>query len=169
MKRYFFALAAFVCLLPLQAQIKTAQAYYDYITDRQSVVEKALVNFSNALESDSAALMYDKLKTFKEECTKMTGYLETLEPFQGHTAWRDSAKELYVFYRELCEQEYVQLVDYSLRLTQLNETEYKHLSGMMSILTDEENKRVDAMNAAKDDFLKKFGPVKMKEQPKKEE
>jgi leucyl-tRNA synthetase len=168
MKQVVFGIVAFLGLLPLQAQqINTAQEYYDYVMDRQAVVEKSLVEFSNALESDSAAVMYEKLKTFREECDKMAAAMTALPPFQGHTAWRDAAKELYIFYRQLCEQEYVQLVDYSLRLTQLTEAEYKQLSEMMAVLNDEENKRVEAMNAAMEDFLKKFGPVKMRELPKK--
>jgi|GEM_PF-6834145 len=163
MKNFIATITVLTCLLPLQAQIRTAQDYYDYITDRQSVVEASLIGFSNALETDSAGLMYGKLKIFKDDCEKMAGYMDDLAPFRGHTAWRDALRDLYIFYYKLCEREYVQLVDYSLRLTQLTELEYRQLADMMNMLTEEENKKVEAVNMAREDFLKKFGPVNMRE------
>lgn len=163
MKNGIVTLILLGALAPAFAQIKTAQAYYDYVTGRQQRAENALLEFANSLESDSAALMYEKLANLDKECKSMMGAMNTLEPFRGHVAWRDALIALYQFYDGLTQKEYVQLIDYSLRLTTLTEMEFNELSKMMGKVTDEENRLIDAVNTAKEDFLKKYGPVKLPE------
>lgn len=163
MKKLGISFVFLFSVMHTYAQLKTAQAYYDYIITYQEKVEIALIDFSNSLESDSATVMYEKLKKLDEQSVSMMKRMESLEPFSGHTAWRDAVKNLYSFYHDLCQKDYIQLIDYSIRLASLTEIEFNELTKMMNAVTYQENELIEQVNKSRDEFLKKFGPVKMKE------
>lgn len=160
MKRLFIIGFILAAGTHAHAQLKTAQAYYDYIIQYQEEVETALVDFSNSLESDSATLMYDKLRILDEKSSSLTKRMDELEPYQGDSQWKNSVKELYSFYHQLCKKEYVQIIDYSLRLSSLTESEFDELTRMMNAVTFAENELIETVNQNRQNFIKKYGPVK---------
>lgn len=112
MKRLYFLLFTLLIYSPAIAQIKTAQAYYDYVISR---LNEAMDN-DTILVNALADLNYQKADSARKKILKQIENSHTsikhLEPY-NHTeySFRDATRDLLFFYKTVYENDYARLVE----------------------------------------------------------
>lgn len=145
-------------LSPLLAfgQANDAQAYHDKLIAEAKLVGAALSNFNSSLETDSAYLMHSSRATLKKQLDSSITHLNKMEAYKNDDDWHRALTMQFQFYRECVDKEYVKFIDYSLRLSVLNEDEITDFTKMISKLNEKEIGITEIVDLAYKEFVTKY-------------
>jgi hypothetical protein len=155
MKKIIFL---FLISLPLlaKAQNQEAQTYHDNLIAQAKLVGTALNNFNSSLETDSAYLMHSSRAGLKKQLDSSITYLNNIEAYKNDDDWHRALGLQFQFYRDCVDKEYIKFIDYSLRLSVLNEDEITDFTKMISKLNDKEYGLSQIVDEAYEEFVKKY-------------
>lgn len=150
----------FIFLLSLSgisfSQVNDAQVYHDKLIAEAKLVGSALNNFNASLETDSAYLMHSSRASLKKQLDSSIAYLKNMEPYKNDDDWHRALTMQFQFYRDCVDKEYIKFIDYSLRLSVLNEDEITDFTKMISKLNDKEYEISQIVDEAYEEFVKKY-------------
>jgi len=144
------------------AQNTDAQIYHDKVVAEAKLVGGALNDFNSSLETDSAFLMHNSRASLKKQLDTSIAYLNLLPAYNNDDDWHMALNMQFKFYRDCVDKEYIKFIDYSLRLSALNEDEITDFTKMISKLNEKEFGLSQLVDEAYQDFIKKYKvtPVK---------
>jgi hypothetical protein len=145
-----------------QAQNTDAQIYHDKVVAEAKLVGSALNNFNSSLETDSAFLMHNSRAALKKQLDSSIAHLNILPAYNNDDDWHRALNMQFQFYRDCVDKEYIKFIDYSLRLSALNEDEITDFTKMLSKLNEKEYGLSQLVDEAYQEFIKKYKvtPVK---------
>jgi hypothetical protein len=142
--------------LGIWAQTSDAQAYHDKLNDETRKVAQALNNFNASLETDSAYLMHSARAGLKKQLDTSIAHLTLLGGYKGDDDWALALNLQFKFYRDCVDKEYIKFIDYSLRLSVLNEDEITDFRKTIEKLNAKEVELSQIEDMAYDEFVKKY-------------
>ncbi len=145
----FFPIASF-------AQNTEAQIYHDKLIAEAKLVGTALNNFNSSLETDSAYLMHSCRAGLKKQLDSTIAHLNNIEAYKNDDDWHRALTLQFQFYRDCTDKEYIKFIDYSLRLSVLNEDEITDFTKMISKLNEKEYGLSQLVEEAYEEFVKKY-------------
>ena len=138
------------------AQNTDAQAYHDKLIDESKLVSIALNNFNASLETDSAFLMHSTRALLRKQLDSSLAHIRKMEAYQGNDDWHKAILLQLQFYRDCVDKEYIKFIDYSLRLSVLNEDEITDFTKMLSKLNEKDFDLTQLVNQAYKEFVDKY-------------
>jgi predicted nucleic acid-binding protein len=161
MKKLLF-LFFFSISLGTFAQNSEAQIYHDKLITEATLVGTALNTFNASLETDSAYLMHSSRAGLKRQLDSSIAILNTIAAYKNDDDWHRALIMEFQFYRDCVDKEYIKFIDYSLRLSMLNEDEITDFTKMISKLSEKEYNLSQIVDEAYEEFVKKYKvtPVK---------
>jgi hypothetical protein len=155
MKKIVLFLLMFIPVL-VSAQITDAQIYHDKLVDETRNVAAALNKFNTSLETDSAYLMHGARAGLKKQLDSSIAHLALIGGFNGDDDWCLALNLQFKFYRECVDKEYIKFIDYSLRLSVLNEDEIADFRKTIEKLNSREIDLSQIEDMAYSEFVKKY-------------
>jgi hypothetical protein len=155
MKKLVF-LFLIIAPVGLVAQTNDAQVYHDQLIAEARLVGVALNNFNSSLETDSAYLMHSSRAGLKKQLDSSIANLNAIQPYKNDNDWHQALNLQFQFYRDCADKEYIKFIDYSLRLSVLNEDEITDFTRMISKLSEKEYGLSQLVNLAYEEFIKKY-------------
>src|SRR5688572_20536667 len=140
----------------LTAQNIDAQAYHDKLIDETRNVAGALNKFNTSLETDSAYLMHSARAGLKKQLDSSIAHLSLIGGFNGDDDWSLALNLQFKFYRECVDKEYIKFIDYSLRLSVLNEDEIADFRKTIEKMNSREIDLSQIEDQAYGEFVKKY-------------
>jgi hypothetical protein len=142
--------------LSLAAQTNDAQIYHDQLITEARLVGVALNNFNASLETDSAYLMHSSRAGLKKQLDSSIARLNAIPAYKNDNDWHQALSLQFQFYRDCTDKEYIKFIDYSLRLSVLNEDEIADFTKMISKLSEKEYGLSQLVDQAYEEFVKKY-------------
>lgn len=155
MKKFVLFLLMLSPLL-VSAQMTDAQTYHDKLINETRNVAAALNKFNTSLETDSAYLMHSARAGLKKQLDTSIAHLTIIGGFNGDDDWCLSLNLQFQFYRECVDKEYIKFIDYSLRLSVLNEDEIADFRRTIEKLNTREVDLAQIEDQAYSEFVKKY-------------
>src|SRR5687768_3661063 len=140
----------------LAAQTNDAQAYHDKLIDETRNVAGALNKFNTSLETDSAYLMHSARAGLKKQLDTSIAHLHFIGGFNEDDDWSLALNLQFKFYRECVDKEYIKFIDYSLRLSVLNEDEIADFRRTIEKLNTREVDLSQIEDMAYKEFVNKY-------------
>lgn len=155
MRKIIFLL---VFLSPLLGftQNEDAQVYHDKLIAEAKLVANALNNFNSSLETDSAFLMHSSRAGLKKQLDSSIVHLNNISAYQKDDDWHKALTLQFQYYRDCVDKEYIKFIDYSLRLSVLNEDEIADFTKMISKLNEKEIDLSQLVDMAYKEFVNKY-------------
>jgi len=106
--------------------------------------------------------MHNSRASLKKQLDTSIAYLNLLPAYNNDDDWHMALNMQFKFYRDCVDKEYIKFIDYSLRLSALNEDEITDFTKMISKLNEKEFGLSQLVDEAYQDFIKKYKvtPVK---------
>jgi len=103
----------FISLLLITACNNTnkisAVEYNDQIIEEQSKILRLMIDMAGSFDSDPT--MTDKMRQdITKQCDSSIKVVSEMAPFSSNTKFRDAAVELFKFYKDISENEYVEML-----------------------------------------------------------
>lgn len=114
------------------------QVYHDKLITEAKLVGVALNNFNSSLETDSAFLMHSSRAQLKKQLDSSLVRLDQFGAYKKNDDWNLALRMQFQFYRDCVDKEYIKFIDYSLRLSVLNEDEITDFTRMIAKLNEKE-------------------------------
>ncbi len=138
------------------AQLSEAQIYHDKVIAEARLVGLALNDFNSSLETDSAYLMHSSRANLKKQLDSSITHLDNLAAYKSDDDWHKALNMQFQFYRECVDKEYVKFIDYSIRLSVLNEDEITDFTRMIAKLNEKEVGLAEIVNGTYKEFVDKY-------------
>ena len=155
MKKFLFILLLIVPAA-VTAQGTEAQIYHDKLVNETRLVGAALNDFNKSLETDSAYLMHNSRAHLKQQLDSSITHLNNTQAYKNDDDWHHALNMQFQFYRDCVDKEYVKFIDYSLRLSLLNEDEITDFTKLLTKLNEKEYALEELVNEAYKEFVKKY-------------
>lgn len=140
----------------IMAQNTEAQGYHDKLINETRKVADALNKFNTSLETDSAYLMHSARAGLKKQLDTSIAHLVTIGGFNEDDDWCLALNLQFKFYRECVDKEYIKFIDYSLRLSVLNEDEIADFRKTIEKLNTKEVDLAGIEDMAYKEFVDKY-------------
>lgn len=110
MKKTLILLIALVLVAACNNTNKvSAVEYNDQIIEEQSKILRLMIDMAGSFDSDPA--MTDKLRQdIAKQCDNSIKLVSDMPPFSSDTKFKDTAIELFKFYKDISENEYVEML-----------------------------------------------------------
>ncbi|MFN8237414.1 MAG: hypothetical protein U0T77_04525 [Chitinophagales bacterium] len=149
----FYAIVLFL----LSTVTSYSQNYnIDAYTFHQSIVE-AQQNIGTEVYNFNQSVSELNLKILKFEIQRSINFTDSLKAYNNETAYLDAAKKLFLFYKDIAEHEYADL----LKIVEDPELEAKDFKekkiAILSKIKVKANAVYPAYNAAQEAYCKKYG------------
>lgn len=102
---------------------QSAIEYHDKMIAQVNKVSKAMNLFNSSLETDSAYLMHTSRSYLKKTIDSALTEINAIEEYKGDDDWHKALLIQLNYYKSCVDKEFVKFIDYSLRMTILNEDE----------------------------------------------
>jgi hypothetical protein len=137
--------------------------YNDQIVSNQNRIIEKVFPLSQAFQTGDQADMEAKLETLKIQIDQSLAAVSAMKAFKGNIELRDSAIDLFKFYRTIADNEYTEIINIiSLARNNITEYEKNRLIEIQSSLTSREREYDNRLQAAQSRFAGKYG-IKIKE------
>jgi hypothetical protein len=133
---------------------KDAVEYNDYIVGRQSKIVQDVMDFLKATEVslDSAKTMLSK---YPAKVDVLIQDVKGMPPYKGDSVLRNTAIDLFGFYKKIFENEYKQIIDIRISGNSGTEEGVAEMERLAKNVTTEEEKYDKAFHNAQADFADK--------------
>ena len=138
------------------AQNNEAQAYHDKLITETKLVSAALNGFNSSLETDSAFLMHSSRAALKKQLDSSIAHLNAMQPYLHDDDWHRALTMQFQFYRDCVDKEYIKFIDYSLRLSELDEDEIADFTKMIAKLNEKEFDLSQLVDMAYKEYVDKY-------------
>jgi hypothetical protein len=155
----FLWVASLLAAASLPSCRNTKQQAIDYnnrIVDLQSKIVKGMLDFSSTFDSKDTALMEKKYGELQASIDAALKETRTLEPFDGSSEFRDTAIQLFEFYRDITKKEYREIVDI-FKKSQIQQTDVDRIGKLNEDISKREKVLDDRFMAVQTSFAKKYG------------
>ncbi len=152
MKKIFLLLLTIPFAFSAFAQ-KTATEYNDKIVDEQNKIGQRIIDFNYAVEAGEE--MDLPLNLILEQINVSIEVLENLKPWEDGKALKNSALELFKFYKSIVSKEYREMVDI-LKHAEISETDAARLNTIMADVAEREKKVDYDFSTSQEAFAKRW-------------
>jgi hypothetical protein len=126
--------------------------YNDYIIGEQfAIIEKMEIWSTSLSELAEKEVVMSYLNDMSEQIEESIKKVKKLKDYEGNTAFRDAAVELFEFYGRLCKDQYVELVDI-LYSEELGDEEIERMNEIIEKVSEEETGYDDKFIGAQKEF-----------------
>lgn len=133
---YLFIIAAVVITAACGKKL-TATEYNNKIINEQSKVLDLVLDFNAKIDQDSFAQARILLDKTGVQCDSSIKTIEALGDFDGDSAFKNAAIDLFKFYKRVFAQDYKELLDI-VEMSEPTEEDYLHAEEIVKKIEDEE-------------------------------
>lgn len=150
MKKAFLIIILFTATVFGQSAIE----YHDKMMVEVSKVSNALNQFNASLETDSAYFMHTSRSFLKKTLDSSLVNIKAINEFNGDDDWHKAVLIQMQYYRTCIDKEFVKFIDYSLRMTILNEDEMADFMRTMNRVKLQADQNSELVKIAYEEFCK---------------
>jgi hypothetical protein len=136
------------------ARFATAQEYNNYIIERQSGVIYHIIDLTKMVDVDleTTEMLVDRGVSLADS---VLADVKSLSDFKGDSALRNSAIDMFAFYRKVFDNNYREIVAIRKKGDAITEDDYLRLQELQHELEVEETKRDKVFHNAQQDFAER--------------
>ena len=135
---------------------QTPLEYNDSIIDEQNKITEFMLESGNCLDSDFSSCDALRMKTITQ-CNTSISIVEDMPGYEGNTRLRDAAMALFIFYKEMNESEFKDMIEIIMKGDAITEEDIAMLTVLEEQVSLKEALLDEELDQAQQEFARDFG------------